>query len=193
MLKIGITGNIASGKSTVEKLIMAKGYPVIDADIIAHELLESEFVKKSIVTRFGEELLEDGKISRKKLGQVVFADEIARKDLEKIIHPLVKEKIEDFFNQQEKNNEKLAFVSAPLLFEAKLENLFDKIILIYANDEIRLKRLIERNGLTKEQAQNRLNIQISQDKKISLADYVIYNNDSIDYLEKSTIEIIKLF
>ncbi len=124
------------------------------------------------------------------MGQIVFEDELLRKKLERILHPLVKEEIRRFFHQQTKRGEKIAYVSVPLLFEAKFEKLFDKIILTYANDEIRIERLIKRSNLSSEQAHNRIKIQMSQNKKILLADYVLYNNSDLKNLEKEVKNLV---
>lgn len=191
MLKVAITGNIASGKSVVEELLKEKGFKVLDCDIIAHELLIQEEVAKKIIKTFKNfDIIEENKISRRKLAQVVFEDKTERKKLENIIHPLIKEEIGRFFRSNK--DEKIAFVSIPLLFEAKFENLFDKIILIHADDDIRLQRLLKRNDLTLKQAKNRIDIQLSQDKKIPLSDYVIYNNESKEKLSEDITKILNL-
>lgn len=184
MLKVAITGNIASGKSTVEKILQEKNYKVLDADIVAHDLLKNKNVETQLKEIFKDyDILENDKISRSKLAKIVFDDEILRKKLESILHPLVKDEIERFFYSNK--NEKIIFVSIPLLFEAGFEKLFDKIILVLAEDETRLQRLMKRNDLSEEHAKNRINIQLCQNKKIPLVDYVIYNNGSIeDLLEK---------
>ena len=191
MLKVAITGNIASGKSTVEGILRQKGYKVLDSDFVVHELLEDENVKKQVISAFAAyDILEDNEISHKKLGKIVFGDEILRKKLESILHPLVKDEIEKFFIKEK--DTKFAFVSVPLLFEAKFESIFDKIILVYADDETRLNRLMERNNLPLEYAKNRLKIQMSQDEKIPLAHYVIYNNKSLCDLALNVDEILLL-
>lgn len=190
MLKAAITGNIASGKSEVEKILREKSYKVLDTDDVSHNLLKDERVKNQIVLEFhGYDIFENNEISRQKLGKIVFEDENLRKKLESILHPLVKDEIGRFFRQNE--SEKIAFVSIPLLFETKFENLFDKIILIYANDKIRLNRLMERSNLSQECAENRIKIQMNQDEKISLADYVIYNNQSFNDLHANLQEVLK--
>lgn len=193
MLKVAIAGNIASGKSTVENILMEKGYKVLDTDVISHELLRDESIKKNIITAFSEfDICDDGDISRPKLGKIIFADEELRKKLESILHPRIKNEIVKFFEHLEKQGEKIVFVSVPLLFESKFEDIFDKILLVYADDKIRLQRLIARNKVSLKHAENRLKIQISQDKKLSLADYVIYNNKSLLDLYKSVEAILKL-
>lgn len=191
MLKIAITGNIASGKSTVEGVLRQKGYKVLDTDFVVHELLEDENVKKQVIATFSDfDILDDNEISHKKLGQIVFKDAALRKTLESILHPLVKIEIEKFFEKEK--NAKIIFVSVPLLFETKFELLFDKVILVYADDKIRLNRLIERNNLPVEYAQNRLDIQMSQDEKVKLADYVVYNNKTLCDLSLEIEEILSL-
>ena len=184
MLKIGITGNIAAGKSTVEELLIKKGYKVLDTDKVAHNLLFEESVKTQILEAFKDyDVMNGGELSRPKLGKIIFSNEKDRKILEGILHPLIKEGIRQFFNGLNKR-EDIVFVSVPLLFEAKFDDLFDKIILIYADDEMRIKRLIQRNDLTEELAKNRLSIQMSQDKKKPLAAYILFNNGTLEDLEQ---------
>lgn len=185
MIKVAITGNIAAGKSTVEDFLIKTGYKSLDTDKVCHELLNQKEIVKKITKQFGKEVLSKGKVCRKTLGRIIFDEKSAKANLEAILHPLVKIEIEKFLKQNE--NEKLVFVSIPLLYEASFAYLFDKVILVYANDDLRLNRIIARDKLSKEEAQKRLQNQISQEEKLHLADFVFYNNDKFDGLVLSKI------
>lgn len=187
MLKVAIAGNIASGKSAVENILKMKGFSIADTDEFAHDLLEDN---SSVLNAFaGYDILDKGKISRKKLGKVVFYDKNLKTMLENILHPQIRDKINEFFNLH--SVEDIVFVSIPLLFEAGMDDLFDKILFIYADDEIRLLRLIKRNNYTIEYAKTRMNAQLSQEEKVQKADWVIYNNSSLDDLEAQIITLVE--
>lgn len=182
MTRIALTGNIASGKSAVQSILEEKGYKVLDTDEVSHKLLTVK--NKELYAAFKDyDVFENGEFSRVKLGKIVFNDEKMRKKLEGVLHPQIADKIEEFFAKN--SNENIIFVAIPLLFEAKMEYLFDKIIMVYTDDEIRLKRLMKRNNYTEQEAKIRMNSQISQDEKIKLCDYVIYNNGTINELAQS--------
>lgn len=177
MLKIAITGNIASGKSTVENLIKARGYKVYDTDKIAHKFLENSIeVKKSF-----------GSTDRKEIAKIVFNDSKKLRELESIIHPQVKLELESIFN----NIENIVFVSVPQLFESGFDTLFDKIIFVSADMNIRLQRLMKRNNLSKEEALKRIQAQKSENEKIEKSNFIIFNNNDIADLEVQVKNIIK--
>lgn len=181
MISFAIVGNIASGKSTVENILQEKGYKVFDTDIIAHEVL-NDFAEEIINQFDGHDILENGKVSREKLGKIVFNDKKLKEKLEYIVHPEIKNRIKSIFEKNK--NEKYVFVSIPLLFEIGWGNLFDKILFIKTEDDIRLKRLMQRNKFTQEEALSRIKSQLPQEKKAKKADFVIENNSSIDVLQK---------
>lgn len=185
MLRVAIVGNIASGKSTVEKALQTSGYVVLDTDKVCHELL----LCKEVADAFSScDVFENGIISREKLGKLVFSKPEQKELLESILYPMVKLKIEEFFEKY--RDESLAFVAIPLLFEAGMESLFDKIVFVYCDDELRLKRLISRNNYTEEYALTRMNAQHSQDEKVKKADYVIYNNSDIVALDRNVDSVV---
>lgn len=187
MIKVAICGNIASGKSTVQKFLEKNGYKVLDTDKVAHELLT---VKNDVLFKAFEkfDVFEKGEFSREKLGKLVFKNADTKKMLEDILHPQIRHEIEKFFEQN--SCEKYLFVGIPLLFEANMTDLFDKIIFVYTDDEIRLKRLLLRNNYTLDYAKARINSQMRQEEKAQKSDYVIYNNGSIEELN---FKLTKLF
>lgn len=184
MIKVAIVGNIASGKSQVEKILLDFGYKVIDTDKIAHELLENDtntiLEIKSVFA--GDDICIDEKISRDKLGKIVFSDVSKKQKLESILHRKIYEKVEDFFIKN--SFEKVVFVSIPLLFETNKEKMFDKILFISADEKIRLNRLIQRNNYTEEYAIKRINSQANEQEKIKKSDFVIYNNTDLETLKQ---------
>lgn len=168
-MKIGITGVIASGKTTVLNRIKELGYKVIDCDIIVKELYEKQNVIDLIKDNF--ECVRDNKIDKKLLANIIFSNSSDRIKLNNLIHPLIRDYIKNL-------NDELIFIEVPLLFEAHFEDLFDKIILVYLNNDEALKRLILRNNLTLDEAIKRINSQMPCEKKIELSDYVIDNSNS---------------
>lgn len=181
MISIAIVGNIASGKSTVENVLRKKGYKVFDSDIIAHEVLDD--LSEKILEAFKDyDISENGRISRQKLGALVFDDKNLKEKLENIVHPEIKDRLKKIF--EENKLEKYIFVSIPLLFEVGWRNLFDKILFIYTEDKIRLNRLMLRNNFTKDEALARIKSQLPQEEKVKVSDFIINNNHSIDVLQK---------
>ena len=180
MIRIALVGNIASGKSTVEQVLTSNDFLVLDTDRVAHILLDNN---QEVINAFKDfDILENGKISREKLGRVVFSSKENKKKLENILHPQIRQEILKFFD--ENSDKKAVFVASPLLFEAKMEDLFDKIVFVYTDDKIRLNRLIARNNYTLEYAKVRINSQLSQDEKVKKSDIVIFNNSTKEDLEK---------
>lgn len=181
MIKVAIVGNIASGKSELEKYLFNRGYVVFDTDVIAHDILIDN---PEIAEAFEEyDVFEHGKLSREKLGQLVFNNLELKQKLEDMIHPLILEDIEKIFETYKE--EEYVFISVPLLFEVGWEQLFDKIIFIKSDEDIRLKRLMERNHYDEDYAKKRVESQLPELEKIKKADCVIENNSSKEVFYKN--------
>lgn len=178
-MKIGLTGGIACGKSTVAAMLVALGAELIDADGLAREVVQPGSPGlHQVVEQFGSGILRaDGSLDRKALGQIVFADAGARNNLEQILHPLIRAMMRERMEEARRSSpDKLVVVDVPLLFESKLEWMFDETLLVYIPQELQLARLQERDGLSKEQAQRRIDAQIPIEDKRALADHVIDNS-----------------
>lgn len=188
MIKFALCGNIASGKSTVQKFLECNGYKVLDTDCVAHKLLTVK--NKALLDEFEKyDVFEDGEFSRAKLGKLVFENPELKKKLENILHPQIREEIKKFFEQNK--DEKYLFVGIPLLFEANMQGMFDKILFVYADDDIRLKRLLARNNYTLTHAKARMNSQMTQEKKIQMSDYIINNNGDLEELYKNLFKLLE--
>ena len=184
MKKIALTGNIASGKSTVFEVFKKNNIKLLDCDEVCHFALENE---PDIINQIKEifkdfDIETSGKLDRKKIGNIVFDNYEYKLKLENILHKYTKTKVDEFF--KESKNEKLVIVAIPQLFESNMQNLFDCIIMVSADDKIRLKRVQKRNNLSEADAQKRIDAQIPQQAKEALVDYIIENNSTIDELNK---------
>ena len=186
MIKYALVGNIASGKSEAEKIFDKLGFVVIDTDLITHDILiDRPDVPKAFANY---DVFEYGRLSKDKLGKLVFSAPELKQRLENIIHPLIKEELENVFKIY--SNESCVFVSVPLLFEVGWEDMFDKIIFIKSDDDIRLKRLMKNRGYSKEYAQTRISSQLPQEEKIKKSDYIIENNSSLEDFKRNIDEFI---
>jgi len=182
---IGVLGGIGSGKSTVAAEFAKLGCKVIDADEIAHELLDEPAVKEKIIASFGRSILDsDGKIDREKLAEVVFADARKLSSLNEIIHHLVLQRAEELIKQYNRRNQVKAIVlDMPLLVEVGWNKRCDKLIFVDCEQKIRLKRA-KKMGFDKNQVKIRENFQISLDNKANLADNMIENNSDFSAMAK---------
>ncbi|MFC4596883.1 dephospho-CoA kinase [Cohnella hongkongensis] len=186
-MNIGLTGGIATGKSTVAKLLTERGAILIDLDRIAREVVEpGQPALHAIAERFGQAVLQpDGSLDRKKLGAIVFSDRAERKALEAITHPAIRAVMKERMARYERDDPaRLVVVDVPLLYESKLESHFEQVMLVYAPRETQLLRLIRRDGLTREEADQRLSAQMDIEEKKRLADIVIDNGGTPEETEK---------
>ncbi len=187
MLRVGLTGGIASGKSTVASLLRNRDYLVLDADVLSRELLEpGQDAYKEVVREFGEGILlsPGGPVDRKKLGAIVFADAAKRGRLEAIIHPRIREITAKWFASLDRpGGPDMAFEDAALILEAGLKTAFDRVIVCWCKPEQQLERLLER-GMSEEDARQRIAAQMPMDEKRKLADEVIDCSGSIEETER---------
>ena len=191
-LVVGLTGSIATGKSTISNMFKDAGFPVIDADAIAREVVKpGETAFEKIKAHFGDEVIAgDGTLDRKRLGNIVFNDDQKPTELNQIIHPEIRKKMltqrDDLINK----NVPLVVMDIPLLFESRLFDYVDRILVVYIPEKLQLERLMARDGSTKEEAQSRVDAQISVEKKREKADAIINNSGTIEQSKQQLSDIL---
>lgn len=187
---IGLTGGIATGKSTVSNLLKEHGFYIVDADIASRKAVEKGSKGLDEVREvFGDEAIIDGEMNRQYIGQIVFNDVNMRNKLNNIIHPKVREIMEDE-KQQALNEGKNVIMDIPLLFENQLQDTVDETWLVYTNETNQINRLKERNQLTDDEALSRIRSQIPIEEKRHLADETIDNNGTKEDLESTIIQFL---
>ena len=192
MLLTGLTGGIATGKTTVSEMFVKLGAHLIDADVIARDVVKPDTPAwKEIISVFGESVLDDKKeINREKLAAEIFNDSEKRKLLETITHHRIIEEENRLINDlQDKNKSEIIILDAALLIEAGHHNRVEKLIIVYLDRESQIKRLIGRDNLSFADAEKRVNSQMPLDEKVKLADYVIDNGKSLDEVEKQVSKV----
>ena len=189
---IGLTGGIATGKSQVSSILSELGAMVIDADIVAREVVQKGLPAwQQLKDTFGEEyFLSNGELNRRKLGQLVFSHPSELDKLNSITHPAIKAKIEERINDLKvQGYNGILVVDAALLLEAGWETMVDQVWVVDAPMEKRIERIMKRDNLTRDQALSRINSQMSQQERIAKADKIIYNNSNIDSLKEQVLRI----
>ena len=183
---IGLTGSIASGKSTVSTMLKRKGFPIVDADEIARQVVElGSPVLQEISRVFGESVLQaDGSLNREKLGEIIFNDEEMRQKLNSIIHPAIRQEMLKQKDEWLAGGANTVIMDIPLLFESKLQSFVDTIIVVSVTPEIQKERLIARNVLSEEEADRRIQSQLPVKEKEKAADAVLFNNGTVEETEK---------
>ncbi|MFF2878779.1 dephospho-CoA kinase [Gottfriedia sp. NPDC057991] len=188
----GLTGSIASGKSTVSNFLKELNVPIVDADVIAKEVVGiGQPAYKKIVEAFGSEiLLDSGEINRPFLGSIIFNNEEKRLQLNEIVHPEVRREMKEQANRYIKQGEPLVILDIPLLYEGNSIELVEKVIVVTVSEENQLKRLMNRNGLSKEDALLRIASQIPVKEKAARADYVINNNGDFEDTKRQVKDLL---
>lgn len=189
---IGLTGSIASGKSTVAKMMTALGLPIVDADVVARDVVKpGRETLALIVQNFGEDiLLDDGNLNRPKLGDIIFHEPAKRKILNDIMHPAIRQEMLTQRDAYLEAGQKHVVMDIPLLFESKLQHFVERILVVSVSEEVQLRRLMERNQLSKEDALARMHSQLPMSVKEKSAHAVIYNNENIQQTEEQLIKIL---
>ncbi len=191
-LLLGVTGGIASGKTTVANMLKELGAPIVDFDLISRQVVEpGQPALKDIVDYFGKQVLkEDGTMDRKKISDIVFRDFEKRKKLESFIHPRLGEVVNRQINEYAaKDPEAIIQVVVPLMIEFNMQWMYHKLLLVYVPREMQIERLAKRDGISQEEAAHILKSQISIDEKLGYADFVIHNDKSLEETRKQVEEL----
>lgn len=196
MIRVGVTGGTGSGKTTMLSILKNIGYTVIDADEISRRAFESSEVVNYLKNTYGESILEDNidkkvdkKIDRKKLASIIFKDKEKLKEYNDVIMPLIGKKIEEEFKKAEDNGETMAFLDAPMLFENPGLIKIDVTVLMDANEEERIKRVMKRDGIKEEEVKLRMKNQMPREDKIKLSHLVIKNSGTLKELEEESLKL----
>jgi dephospho-CoA kinase len=192
MLKVGLTGGIATGKTYVSRRLREAGVPVVDADALARQAVApgTEGLA-AVVHRFGTDVLTaDGALDRPALGRIVFADEAARRDLEAIVHPIVRRRTAEFFAALPADTP-VAVADIPLLFETHRERTFDRVVVVACAPATQLQRLMARDGLSREAAEQRIAAQLPIEEKVRRADYVIHTDGTFDETDAQVSALVR--
>lgn len=186
MLKVGLTGGIATGKTYVRDRFERLGIPTIDADRLAHEALGGDTaLARRVAQRFGEDLLTPEGIDRKRLGAIVFADPVARWDLEGLVHPAVYERIAGWYAGLSPGcGAAFAVADIPLLYETSHAAEFDRVIVTACDPEEQVRRIVARDGISELQARQRLEAQWPSEEKVKRADYVIWTTGTFEETDR---------
>lgn len=179
---VGLTGQTGAGKSTVSKVFASNGFAVINADIVARQVVEKGTkCLAEIEEFFGNDVIDhDGNLDRKKLAGIVFSDKAKLETLNTITYPYITGEILRQINEFAEHDEKLILLDAPTLFESRADDFCEIIISVLADEDIREKRIIQRDGLTSEQARKRMGSQLDENFFATHSDYIIHNNSNIE-------------
>ncbi len=189
IIKLGITGSIASGKTTLCQLLEEEGVRVFYADKVVAELYKDKKIQNVLTKIFGKEILKNGKINKDRIRKAILNNPESRIKLEALFHPLVKEKLREFFREEEQRGALICAAEIPLLFEAGWKKFFDEVWVISCKKELQLRRMLKR-GLEPEEAKAFLKLQLSLEEKAKMADRVFSSEISLEELKRQVQEAL---
>lgn len=189
---VGLSGQSGAGKTTVLGVFLEKGCTVCDCDLVSREVMaEGTECTKEIVSAFGNGILSENRVDRKKLGEIVFSDKEKLKTLTEISHRYIKKRIFEMIEDAKKKGENVFVIDAPLLFESGLDKICNLTVAVTAPEQDRIERIVLRDGISTELAKKRIASQISEEKLKELSDCVIVNDKSLEELKKETLDLIQ--
>jgi dephospho-CoA kinase len=191
MIKVGITGGIGSGKTYICKLLELMNFSVFYSDTEAKKIQNTnEYVRIKFTELFGEEAYTEEGLNRKYIAEIIFGNPDAKKQLEEIIHPKVAEAFATWCEEKSSTDEKIVFIESAILYESGFDKMVDKVIMVYADDDVRIERSMRRDKADRKAIEDRIKNQGSDKDKCKKADFIIYNNPN-DLINKQIFEIIK--
>lgn len=189
MVTLGITGGLGAGKSTACQRLKEKGAVIFDADTIAKEILQEPQIQEQLIDEFGAEIVQNGSVITSRLARIAFINEENQSALNNIVHPRVIERFEKL-REELGDRDGLLVMDAPLIFESGINGHLDHTVLIYSTMKLRIARALRRGNLTREQILQRMALQMPEEEKRELADFVVENNSTVEHLYE---EIDKLY
>lgn len=191
MIKVGITGGIGSGKTYVCKLLELMNFSVFYSDAEAKKIQDTNaYVRSKLIELFGEQAFTENGINRKYIAEIIFGNPTAKKQLEEIIHPKVADAFAAWCEEKENTDERIVFIESAILYESGFDKIVDKVVMVYADEDVRIERSMQRDGADRAAIEERIKNQSSDKDKRLKADFVIHNNPD-DLVNKQIIEIIK--
>jgi len=188
---IGITGGIGSGKSIISNILRDEGYPVFDCDTEAKNICNSDLdTIRKIKELFGENIYQNNVLDRKAVAEIVFNDKGSLDKLNAIIHPVTMNCMYDFIISASGNGNLLCFIESAIIFESELCKLMDEILTVYAPEEIRINRVIERDNTTKDKVLDRINNQLNEKDRLSMSDYIIHNDRPLTEVKDNLLRLV---
>ncbi len=191
MIKVGITGGIGSGKTHICKLLELMNFSVFYSDAEAKKIQNTNaYVRSKLTELYGEEAYTEEGLNRKFIAEIIFNNPAAKKQLEVIIHPKVAEAFATWCEEKAGTDEKIVFIESAILYESGFDKMVDKVIVVYADEDVRIERSMRRDGADRTAIEERIKNQGSDKEKCNKADFVLHNNPN-DYINKQLLNIVK--